>query len=315
MTTATTATVLDDSSDAAFRTWVAEIITQLVTTCGLTQTADTGQINTATVTRPAINTAAGYVILRFNDTLQSTAPIFMKMEFGSAGTTSTPQIWLTIGTGSNGSGTLTGPLSTRVATNAGVVAGSTTTSFTSRFCYNSTFGVAWMAWKQNANTTASANGFTGGFYLARSHDNTGAATGTDCVVINNSSTATGNGGSTCGYAQCLNFAGSVVTPATPNNAWLASSGLTNNVPFNQTSTTTAGNSYSIPCYWLALNALNFSAYICGVLNAETAVGSSFTDTLVGSTPLTFLNCGGMFGTTAMFGAASGSVVGIAPLWQ
>lgn len=312
MTTATTSTVLDQTTDAAFRTWVQEVITQLVSTCGITQTSDTGQINTSTVTRAAANTAAGFVILRFNDTLQATAPIFIKLEFGSATANTIAQMWLTVGTGSNGSGTLTGVNTTRVAVTAGTAVSSTITSFTSRFVYNSTFGVCWMAWKQNSNTTAGANGFNGGFYIARSHDATGAATGTDCMVLSNSATATAT--TTPGFAQCLNFAGAIATPATPNNGWLAA-GAANGVPYTQTTTTQAGNSYSVPCYWLSGNAPNISAYICAVLNSETTVGSTFTDTLVGSTPLTFLNCGGMFGSGISLGAATSAIVGAAPLWQ
>ena len=314
MTTATTSTVLDQSSDAAFRVWVAEIITQLVSTCGLTQTADTGQINTSTVTRAAINTAAGYVILRFNDTLQSTSPIFLKLEFGSGSATTTPQMWLTVATGSNGSGTLTGTSTTRCAVVNGQPATSSVTSYTSRFCYNSTYGVAWMAWKQNMNTTASTTGFAGGFFISRSNDATGAATSTDCMVITNSSTATGSGGSTSSFGQCLNFPGALVTPATPSSAIIAASGITNGVPYNQLTTTQGGNSYSIPVYWLSGNAPQISAYISCVLNTETTVGSTFTEALVGSTSLTFLNCGGMFGDMS-FAATSANIIGFSPLWQ
>lgn len=314
MTTQSTSTVLDQSSDAAFRTICAEIITQLVTTCGLTQTGDTGQINTSTVTRASANTAAGYVILRFNDTLQSTSAVFIKLEFGSAGANTTPQMWITVGTGSNGSGTLTGTLTTRIALANAQAPGSTVTSYTSRFMYNATYGVAFMAHKQNANTTAGVSGFTAGFVIFRSNDSSGAATSNDVTVIGNSSTATG-GASTTGNAQCLNFAGATIAPATPSNAWLAAGNAANCTPYNQTTTTQAGNSYSIPCYYLDGNAPNISAYIAGVLNAETAVGSTFSEALVGSTSLTFLNCGGMFGAaTALFGSST-SAVGVAPLWQ
>src|ERR1700761_4788031 len=130
MTTSTTSTVLDQTSDAGFRTWVAEVITQLVSVCGVTQTTYTGQINTSTVTRAGTtNTAAGYVILKFNDTLQATVPVFIKLEFGSGSTaTTSPQMWITIGAGSNGSGTLTGITTTRVAVGNGQLAASAVVS-------------------------------------------------------------------------------------------------------------------------------------------------------------------------------------------
>jgi hypothetical protein len=313
LTTATTATVLDQSSDAAFRAWVAEVILQLVTTCGLTQTGDTGQINTATVTRAAINTAAGYVILRFNDTLQSTSAVFLKLEFGSAAATTTPQMWLTTGTGSNGSGTLTGTLTTRCAVLNGSGPSSTVTSFTSRFMYNATYGVAWLAFKLNANSTAGTTGYNGGFHVSRSNDASGAATSTDLYVITNSSTATGNTSGT-GLAQCVNYASSTITPATPSSAWPASSGSTTGAPYNQTTTTQSGSSYSIPCYYLSGNAPNVTAYAAIVLNAETAVGSTMSEALVGSTTLTFINNGGQFGNGTSVGAI-GTNVGFSPLWQ
>jgi hypothetical protein len=100
---------------ADFQTWCAGIIAALTTGGGsLTQTTDTGQINTGTVAAPSVSqTASGYAIFKFNDALQATSPVFIKMEFGSAYTVTTPSMWVTIGTGTNGAGTLTGATTTR----------------------------------------------------------------------------------------------------------------------------------------------------------------------------------------------------------
>jgi hypothetical protein len=49
-----------------------------------------------------------------NDALQATAPCFLKLEFGCGGATSYVSIWVTLGTGTNGAGTLTGVVGTRV---------------------------------------------------------------------------------------------------------------------------------------------------------------------------------------------------------
>lgn len=95
MTTASINTAVAHSSDATFRTWVAEVIAQLLAV-GLTQTADTGQIDTATATRPGTNTSGGYAIFRFNDTAHSTTPIFFKLEFGTASSAAVPQMWITV---------------------------------------------------------------------------------------------------------------------------------------------------------------------------------------------------------------------------
>ena len=76
---------------------------------GLVQTSDTGQIDTATVTRPITAITAGYETFRFNDSLQGIAPMFMKLEFGSGDNTPvTPAMWVTVGTGTDGAGTVTG---------------------------------------------------------------------------------------------------------------------------------------------------------------------------------------------------------------
>lgn len=82
---------------------------------GLTQTADTGQINLSTVTAPTGgNQSQGYEIWRFNDTLQATKPVYLKVEYGSgSGSQHQFALWFTIGTGSNGSGTITGTLFSR----------------------------------------------------------------------------------------------------------------------------------------------------------------------------------------------------------
>lgn len=99
--------------DADFRTWGSAINAALAA-LGLVQTGDTGQINWTTVVKPASGSAAsGYEIWRFADALQATVPVFIKLEYGSGSTADRPALWCTVGSGSNGSGTLTGQLSGR----------------------------------------------------------------------------------------------------------------------------------------------------------------------------------------------------------
>lgn len=106
MTLRTTSQKDSFSNDAEFRAFVTTVHDHLAACC--TQTGDTGQINLSTATRPTVGNSGGYEIWRFNDSLQSTAPIFFKIEYGSvAFLVSNPQIWLTVGTGSDGAGTIT----------------------------------------------------------------------------------------------------------------------------------------------------------------------------------------------------------------
>lgn len=110
--------------DATFRQWAQGIHNALVAV-GMVQTADTGQINLATAARPgALNTAAGYEIFRFSDALQATAPVFIKIEYGVGGALDRPSIAVTVGTGTNGAGTLSGAgVRTRVGPSASKTAG------------------------------------------------------------------------------------------------------------------------------------------------------------------------------------------------
>ena len=109
MTAITTYTLLTNSTDANFRIWGSSVDGTFVT-CGWVQTSDTGQINWTTVAAPvAINTSKGYSIFRMNDAMQATKPVFLKIEYGSSpAVVANPCMWITIGTGSDGAGTITG---------------------------------------------------------------------------------------------------------------------------------------------------------------------------------------------------------------
>jgi hypothetical protein len=107
MATATTTLTLSNNTSANFRAW-AQWIHDTLDTFGLVQTADTGQIDLTTVAAPGVaNTAQGYEIWRMDDALQATVPVFFKIEYGSGAAAADPSVWLTVGTGSNGTGTIT----------------------------------------------------------------------------------------------------------------------------------------------------------------------------------------------------------------
>lgn len=106
MTTASATINFVQATDAEFRTWVAAIHTQLVAV-GLVQTADTGQINTATVLAPtAANQNRGYSMWKPNDALTDW---FLKLEFGSWSVGAlNPMMKWSIGWATDGAGTFTG---------------------------------------------------------------------------------------------------------------------------------------------------------------------------------------------------------------
>lgn len=313
--TTTTSSVLDQTSDAAFRTWIAEIITTFTSTLTLVQTSDTGQINTSTVTRPAINVAAGYSIFRFSDSLQSTSPVFIKLEYGSgASLTTQPQMWITLGQGSNGSGTLTGNLTTRVAVSLGQVPTSVTTPFVSRFIVNMTVGYVGLVWKIAAQSTASVA--QGGFRIFRSNDTSGAPTGDAICMTTNAVTAAG-ASSSGGNMQMYSYLTSTVYPGTlaagVAGTWMGASGITG-IPFAQSSTLVSGNTYTTPVYFMT-PVIQVSAFNCIALLAEAPLGNTFTETIVGSTPHTFMSMGQPYGTTGLGQLASSALASDCWLWE
>lgn len=107
MATFSSFTPISQATDADFRTWITEFSNAL-TSVGLIQTSDTGQINKATVVRVTGNNDAGYEIFRFADLLQSTSPVFIRVMYGSAGTNTIPRLRIQIGTATDGAGNLTG---------------------------------------------------------------------------------------------------------------------------------------------------------------------------------------------------------------
>ena len=99
----------DNSTDAIFRTWGSAISAQILA-MGWAKTTDTGQVNWTTVTHPGTGALGGYEIWKPTDALQTGASqFFVRVEYRGASTNGGPSLNISIGTGTNGSGTLTGP--------------------------------------------------------------------------------------------------------------------------------------------------------------------------------------------------------------
>lgn len=102
-----------NASAASIRAWVT-LITNALLAGGWIQTSDTGQTASNAFGIPAINTSAGYQIWRMGDGYQYANPVVMKIEFGGGAAANTPSIWVTVGTGSDGAGTIIGRVSPRI---------------------------------------------------------------------------------------------------------------------------------------------------------------------------------------------------------
>lgn len=115
MTFTTFTSFPDTTTNANFKAWIQGTSNALTAT-GNPKTADAGQFDPATFTAVGVSGAyPAYEIRRFNDSLQSAAPVFYKMEFGSFASVARPAIRLTVGTTTDGAGTIGGNATTALA--------------------------------------------------------------------------------------------------------------------------------------------------------------------------------------------------------
>lgn len=117
-----------NSTAAIYRTWGLRVAA-LWAAAGLVQTSDTGQVNWATVLAPGTNNRNAYEIWRFSDPSQATAPIFIRVDYGTGTSSGTEgAILLTMGMGTDGAGNITNTIApvTGVINGASAVAGQLT---------------------------------------------------------------------------------------------------------------------------------------------------------------------------------------------
>lgn len=273
MTTQSWNTPITHTTDAQFRAWGSELSARLLA-LGLVQTADTGQVNWGSVTRPGINTAGGYEIWRFNDSLQGSAPIYFKIEYGTGSAVNTPATWLTVGTGSNGSGTITGTATTRIQSSTNAAATNTITNYQSYACaVDGYLGVT-----SKFGASLAGRGFTG-FIICRTCDSSGSPTATGFVVY---TCPIGTASSTSAVAQA-------VRTASPSTAFTAvTSGLYSFVVHGVTSSVDGSDTQAY-LHWMPTPKVLPVFGVCTMVQTEAIFGTSFSTTLVGTTPRTYLS--------------------------
>ena len=184
MATTTTTMTPYSNTDALFRQWCQHIHDTLA--LGWTQTADTGQINLTTVTKPAgANTKQGYEIWEMADSLQATAPCTIRIDYGSGAAATYLGVWLTLGTGSDGSGNITGKLF-----DGGAVAAATLSNNSQDTVSQALYGSA-----DTNRFTFNVGGVGGVTYLVilgieRTKDSSGADTADGFLIAGKSAAAT-----------------------------------------------------------------------------------------------------------------------------
>ena len=177
-----------------FQAWTQFIEDLLVTTGRWVVTADTGQtLPSALVAPTSANQKRGYRIYRMSDALQATSPVFMRFDFGSAGAVALPGIWFTIGTGSDGSGNITGIVfngGANVSPNTGCNSGGSGGASLVTNSYGSAASNR-VSWGMFVNGGSAI--WIWVFALERTKDSTGSDTGLGLLLVYNDPATQGGG--------------------------------------------------------------------------------------------------------------------------
>jgi hypothetical protein len=292
MTTASWSSGNLHNSDATFRAWGLEFSTYLAAV-GLVQTADTGQINWATVTYLAGSGDQGYEVWRFNDAMQATAPIFLKFYYGSNGA-GNPRIRIEFGTGSNGSGTLTGTGSGVILNGNQAQSGTGSATATTSYMVHTE---GFFAYRWKAGNAGQATCF-----ITRTCDNDGTPNGYGATLWSYGATGSGQQNN----IRVVRFSG---TPAVIYSIVNSSSTMQMAfVPLNVTTALPSGDNQGFLA-WAPYPDMQPHHSLLGVTVAAAAAGTTFTSQTVGSTVRTFLQTGWLTGFS------SSGTLGICFLWE
>jgi len=277
---------------------------------------------------PAANTTyQGFMIFRFNDTLQSTSAIYVKLEFGRGQAAGTPQTATTMGTGTNGSGTITGAATARSAMAYANSAPSTVANFPVFACYNTTQGFLGVMYKLGASQ--SSVGWQS-LIVYRSVDNTGAPTADTAHILVNTANS-GTSGATGGSMLMIDYNGngsgaqgisSTTAPNGGTSGWDPTKWAI--VPFGNFSTTRGTAGQVFPCFQYKGNTTTPGLGITNALalgaGGEFSNGVTPTLTILGSTSLTYVagivSTGYIFATSFNYSlGTSGQTVTLLMLYQ
>lgn len=301
MATISWSTRVVHDSDATFREWGSELEVKLAE-AGLVQTSDTGQIDWTTATRSAINTlTAGYSIWRFDDSQQGTAPIYIKIDYGTGSTSTYPRAAITVGTGSDGSGTLTGTALTaqRVFLNAS----STPSAVVARQSFLCvTEGFFGLVWKYHGEITS----IGGGFFIARTVDSAGVPTATGAIVNWGGHSVTQQV-----VRQALRFASTAAAYTATGANSTAALGL---LPQGQIMTVTGNDVQAALAFTITPRAEPINQ-VCGVLFNELNSFVTFETIMVGTVKRKYIVCPGQMGAFGPIDTGDSGALRVAMLWE
>lgn len=257
------------TSDATFRAWGLAISTNLAAV-GLVQTADTGQINWATVTMSGAG-VDGYEIWRFNDALQASAPVFMKIGYGNGNLTSVPAVFLQVGTGSDGSGGLIGTVTTGNPKIGYTNSGGATTPKVCAMAYNGR-SFAFLGFEQTVGSNPQMF-----MAISRTYDSSGNYDGSGLQVY-----YFANASYAVLTTQALNYpAATALTVASEGNYSFVPGSI-------NLTTTQVGSSPQIYAHWASLPATVLIPGMVTVMATDILPNTTFTVAVAGATVRTYL---------------------------
>lgn len=287
MTTSSWSSTVSVVDTAAFRTTGLEISNKFAE-IGLVKTSDTGQIDWATVNKAASNNYAGYEIWRFNDSLQSTAPIFFKIEYGTVATNSLG-VRVTISTGTNGAGGLTGLVGTAITCHYSATP-NTSNSYPSYFCHTEGFlGVVFKM--RSLGTTYPIFSFA----ISRTCNPDGSPNGVGCIGLFFTYQQPA--------VQCINFSTNYVNYTTSAESC--------SIPQSITSSA-IGADQQVFLNWFALPKVQPCFSLATVIKSEFTEATTFQTALIGTTLRTFISVDLGLGKGA---SNSANNYGYAMIWE
>ena len=282
---------ISQATDADFRNW-GSMFSSALAAVGMVQTSDTGQINWSTATRAASGGTAGYEIWRMDDAMQSVFPVFIKFEYGSMSSNSIPGMRITVGSGSNGSGSITGAFVGRFEATAN---GSLVTSGVSRpTLVSHTDGLFGFELASGAIDFSGASPVAT-MFISRTVDEAGIATGDGLLVVRGVSNST------------------VITAVAPGGVTSSPGPHIALVPSSITSGGTPDGLQAFPQYVFLPKMFR----VAGSVTVHSSTVGAFTEfgaTPVGSTERTYIRLGGAPGTNMLGSSPTSNLVG-AILWE
>jgi hypothetical protein len=303
MTTASWSTRVRHDSDAVYQEWRDEVITKLgLMVTGTVLAADETNITPGAGAKPGTNTEQGYAVYHISDSLHGTAPIYLRFGFGTGSSTNVPRMQLTMGTSTNGSGVLGGTCLSTIGT---FVSSNNQTGDTARQSYICAkagfFGFGW-----KFDTTQGGVGGEGFCMVCRTCDSDGVPTVTGAILRMGNATVSG-----VSKSQAFRFA----TTAVAYTAKTAADAMLGFMPQAPTATT-SGSDVQCAVGWTISPRASPIFGCCGVYVSELAAGGTFTTTVVGSTPRTYItlyNTAGPF--SQITATATAGYCAIAMLWE